>query len=132
MAKKDLNDYIKKSHIRALENFKAELEKYKSLCDPDGTLYEDPNTSFTLDNIMLVDGELHYVYDGRREFDVIVCKDEVTGEYWEDDGMDGLMETVKFWRKCLKRAQRYWFMPTEKLDAIQDGEIEDEDEEEED
>ncbi len=26
MAKKDLNDYIKKSHITALEKFKAELD----------------------------------------------------------------------------------------------------------
>lgn len=130
MAKKDLNDYIKKSHVRALENFKAELEKYKELGDPDGTLYEDPYTSFTLDNIVLVDGELHYDYDGKREKDVIVRKDEETGEYWEEDGVDSLMETVKFWCKCLRRAQRYWFMPTEQLDALQDGEIEDEDEEE--
>lgn len=126
----DLNDYIKKSHVRALENFKAELEKYKELGDPDGTLYEDPYTSFTLDNIILVDGKLHYDYDGKREKDVIVRKDEETGEYWEEDGVDSLMETVKFWRKCLRRAQRYWFMPTEQLDALQDGEIEDEDEEE--
>ncbi len=37
----DLNTYIKPSHLRALENFKAELEKYKETCDPDGTLYED-------------------------------------------------------------------------------------------
>lgn len=128
MAKKDLNDYIKKSHISALENFKAELEKYKTCCDPDGTLYEDPFTSFTLENIMLVDGELHYDYDGKPEKDVLVRKDEETGEYWEDDGLDGLMETVKFWRKCLKRAQRYWIMPIEQLDAIQDCEIEDEEE----
>ena len=128
MAKKDLNDYIKKSHISALENLKAELEKYKTCCDPDGTLYEDPFTSFTLENIMLVDGELHYDYDGKPEKDVLVRKDEETGEYWEDDGLDGLMETVKFWRKCLKRAQRYWIMPIEQLDAIQDCEIEDEEE----
>ena len=128
--KKNLNDYIRKSHIEALENFKAELDKYKTLGDPDGTLYEDTYTSFTLGNIILVDGELHYDYDGKPEKDVIVRKDEETGEYWEDDGIDGLMETVNFWRKCLKRAQRYWFMPTEQLDKLQDGEIEDDDEEE--
>lgn len=126
----DLNDYIKKSHIKALENFKAELERYKTLGDSDGTLYEDPFTSFTLDNIILVNGELHYDYDGKPDKNVIVRKDEETGEYWEDDSLDGLMETVKFWRKCLNRAERYWFMPTERLDRIQDGEIEDEDEEE--
>lgn len=131
MVKKDLNDYIKQSHIRALEDFKAELEKYKELGDPEGTLYEDPYTSFTLDNIMLVDGCLCYDYDGKPEKDVIVRQDEETGEYWEDEGLDSLMETVKFWRKCLKRAQRYWFMPTEQLDKLQDPENEVEDEEDE-
>lgn len=129
MAKKDLNDYIKKSHITALENFKAELEKYKETCDPDGVLYEDAFISFKLDNIVLVDGCLCYDYDGERQKDVIVRKDEETGEYWEDDGLDGLKETVKFWRKCLKRAQRYWNMTPEELDAIQDGEKEDKEEE---
>ncbi len=65
---KDLNDYIKRSHIAALEKFKAEL--------------------------------------------------------------DGIMDTVKFWRKCLRRAQRYWSMDSEELDKIQDGEIEDTNDEE--
>lgn len=128
--KKDLNDYIKKSHIRALDNFKAELEKYKELLDPEGRLYEDPNTSFVLDNIVLVDGELHYDYDGERQRDVIVCHDPDTGEYYEDELMDGIMDTVKFWRKCLKRAQRYWSMDPDKLDKLTDGEIEDDEDEE--
>ena len=126
--KKDLNDYIKKSHIRALEDFKAELEKYKELLDPEGRLYEDPNTSFVLDNIVLVDGELHY--DGERQCDVIVCHDPDTGEYYEDELMDGIMDTVKFWRKCLKRAQHYWSMDPDKLDKLTDGEIEDDEDEE--
>ena len=130
--KKDLNDYIKKSHIRALENFKAELEKYKELLDPEGRLYEDPFTSFTLGNIVLVNGELHYDYDGERQCDTIVVLDEETDEYYEDELFNGLMDTVKFWRKCLKRAQRYWNMDTEKLDKLQDGEIEDTEDEEED
>ena len=130
MVKKDLNDYIKKSHIRALENFKAELEKYKTLGDPDGTLYEDPYTSFTLDNIVLINGELHYDYDGERQCDMIVCHDPETGEYYEDEVIDGLMDTIKFWRKCLKRAQRYWSMDPDELDKLTDGETEDVDEEE--
>ena len=128
MAKKDLNDYVKKSHIRALENFKAELEKYKELMDPEGRLYEDPYTSFTLDNIVLVDGYLCYDYGGKRERDMIVCTDEETGEIYEDEVIDGIMDTVKFWRKCLKRAQRYWNMDCVELDRLQDGEIEDTDE----
>ena len=131
MAKKDLNDYIKKSHITALEKFKAELEKYKTECDPEGTLYEDPFTSFTLDNIMLVDGCLCYDYDGKPEKDTIVRKDEETGEYWEDD-IDGIMDTVKFWRKCLRRAAKFWFMDPDHLDAIQNGEAEFHEEDEED
>ena len=129
MAKKDLNDYIKRSHVTALEKFKAELERYKTECDPDGTLYEDPFTSFTLDNIILVDGVLHYDYDGKPEKDVIVCKDEETGEYREED-IDGIMDTVSFWRKCLKRAQRFWSMDPEHLDAIQNAEVEYHEEEE--
>lgn len=129
---KDLNSYIKKSHITALENFKADLDKYKELLDPEGRLYEDPYTSFTLDNIVLVNGELHYDYDGKRECDMIVSLDEETDKYYEDEGPDGLMETVKFWRKCLKRAQRYWNMTADELDAIQNVEAEYHEDEEED
>ena len=124
MAKKDLNDYIKKSHITALEKFKAELERYKAEYDPDGTLYEDPFTSFTLANIILVDGELHYDYDGKPECDKIVMQDEETGEYYEDECIDGLVETVRFWRKCLNRAHKFWEMDPDHLDAIQNGEAE--------
>lgn len=130
MAKKDLNDYIKRSHIIALEKFKEELERYKVECDPDGTLYEDPFTSFTLANIVLVDGELHYDYDGKPWSEKIVMQDEETGEYFEDELIDGLVETVRFWRKCLKRAQKYWSMSVEELDAIQNGEAEHYEEEE--
>ena len=120
---KDLNTYIKQSHINALEKFKEELEKYKETCDPDGWLYEDYNTHFTLDNIRLEDGRLCYDYDGKPDTDVIVCKDEETGEYWEDD-IDGIMDIVKFWRKCLRRAEKYWSMDPDHLDAIQNGEAE--------
>ena len=132
MAKKDLNDYIKRSHITALEKFKAELERYKTELDPEGTLYENPFTSFTLDNIRLEDGCLYYDYDGKPEKDVIVRKDEETGEYWEDDGLDGIMESVRFWRKCLNRAKRFWAMDPDHIDAIQNGEAEFNEEDEED
>ena len=36
----------------------------------------------------------------------------------------------EFWRKCLKRAKRYWAMDPDRLDKIQDGVIEDVNEEE--
>lgn len=127
----DLIKYIKKSHISALEKFKADLEKYKETCDPDGVLYEDANTSFTLSDIAISnDGQLFYTYDGKVEFEVIVRKDEETGEYWEEE-IDGIMDYVKFWRKCLNRAMRYWSMSPDELDAIQNGDAEDEEGEDE-
>lgn len=132
MAKRDLIDYIKKSHIRAVEKFNEDLKAWeKETGDSPVTLYENANTSFTLANIAISnDGQLFYDYDGQTEFEVIVRKDEETGEYYEDEGMDGIMEYIKFWRKCLNRAKRYWAMDSDKLDAIQDGDIEDEEEEE--
>ena len=129
MAKKDLNDYIKKSHITALEKFKAELEKYKETCDPDGWLYEDANTSFTLADIHLENGWLKFDYDGQPDSVRVVMEDDLTGEYYEES-LDGIMDYVKFWRKCLRRAERYWNMDPEELDKIQDGEIRDIEEEE--
>ena len=128
MAKKDLNDYIKKSHITALENFKAELEAYKETCDPDGTLYEDALTSFTLDNIHVENGWLKFDYDGEPDSVKVVVKDDFDGKYYEES-LDGIMDYVKFWRKCLRRAQRYWSMDPEELDAIQNGDAEDNEEE---
>lgn len=131
MAKKDLNDYIKRSHITALEKFKAELEKYKEQLDPDGRLYEDANISFTLDNIILVDGCLCFDYDGKPEKEEIVRKDEESGEYYEVF-FDGIMDYVRFWRRCLHRAEKFWAMDPDHLDAIQNGEAEFHDEDEED
>jgi hypothetical protein len=131
MTKKNLNDYIRKSHITALEKFKAELEQFKETCDPDGWLYEDANTSFTLDNIRLEDGYLCYNYDGKPEKEMIVCLDEETDEYYEES-LDGIMDTVKFWRKCLNRAKKFWSMDPDHLDAIQNGEAEFNEDEEED
>lgn len=132
MVKKDLIDYIKKSHLKAVEKFNEELKAWaKETGENPVTLYEDAFTSFTLADVAISqDGQLFYTYDGKIEFEVIVRKDEETGEYYEDEGMDGIMEYVKFWRKCLKRAKKYWSMPVEQLDAIQDGEAEDEEDEE--
>ena len=130
MAKKDLNDYIKKSHIRALEKFKAELQAFsEETGEYPVTLYEDAYTSFKLYDIKLENGILDYGYNEGRSCDRIVRRDEDTRKYYEDEGSEGIMEYIKFWRKCLRRAKRYWAMDSEKLDAIQDGEIEDDDEE---
>lgn len=126
----DMNRYIKKSHITAVENFKAELERYKETCDPDGRLYEDPFTSFTLSDVTVENGWLKFTYDGKEDSVRMVLFDDFNKEYYEEDGVDSIMEYVKFWRKCLHRAQRYWSMDVDELDAIQNGEKEDQDEEE--
>lgn len=134
MAKKDLIGYIKKSHIKALDKFRKELADFaKETGEQPATLYEDANTSFTLCDIAISDdGQLFYTYDGKVEFEVIVRYDEEEKCYYEDEGMDGIMEYVKFWRKCLKRAKRYWAMDPDTLDAIQNGESEFYDDEEDD
>ena len=125
----DLNTYIKPSHLRALEKFKAELEKYKETCDPDGTLYEDPFTSFTLSDIKVVNGYLKFFYDGAPDKERVVFFDYESGKYYEAE-YDGIMDYIKFWRKCLRRAQKYWSMNVDELDALQNGEVEDSDDEE--
>lgn len=132
MAKKNLIDYIKKSHIKAVQKFNEELAAFaKETGESPVTLYEDANTSFTLCDIAISqDGQLFYTYDGQVEFEVEVRFDEETNDYYEEFGSEGIMEYVKFWRKCLRRAKRYWAMDSEKLDAIQEGEIEDDEEEE--
>lgn len=134
MAKKNLIDYIKKSHIKALDKFRKELEAFaKETGEQPATLYEDANTSFTLCDIAISDdGQLFYTYDGQVEFQVIVRYDEEEKCYYEDEGIDGIMEYVKFWRKCLNRAKRYWVMDPDTLDAIQNGESEFYDDEEDD
>ena len=121
----DLNQYIKKSHLKMVEKFSAELEAFRKETDEEAaTLYEDAFTSFTLSNISVQNGTLVYDYDGATECERIVFQDADTGEYYEDD-LDGIAEWIKFWRACLRRAKRYWEMNPDKLDAIQDGEIED-------
>ena len=61
----DLNKYIKKSHIKMVENFNADLEAFcKETGEPVATLYEDANTSFTLSSVRVEEGLLKYSDDG--------------------------------------------------------------------
>lgn len=128
--KKDLNDYIRKSHIKAVDKFNAELMAFAAESGEDEPrLYEDPFTSFTLSKLRVEHGYLKFRYDGCEDKERIVFLDHSTDKYFETD-LDGIMDYVKFWRKCLNRAKRYLCMEPDKLDKIQDGEIEDEEEEE--
>lgn len=131
----NLISYIKKSHIKAVEKFNEELKGGRKR--PEKSLSHSTRmlslaSPFTLADVAISqDGQLFYTYDGKVEFEVIVRKDEFTKKYYEDEGMDGIMEYVKFWRKCLNRAKKYWSMDSEKLDRLQDPENEEEDEDEE-
>ena len=127
-----LISYIKKSHIKALQRFNEELKAWaKETGEEAPTLYEDANTSFTLSNIAISqDGTLFFDYDGKTEFEAEVLFDEEENCYHENEGSESIMEYIKFWRKCLKRAQRYWNMDSDELDKLTDGETEDVDEEE--
>lgn len=128
----DLNQYIKKSHLRMVEKFKEDLEMFRQQTgDKVAELYEDAYTSFKLGDIKVENGILSYQYDDGRDFDRIVLQDPDTKEYYEDESLDSLPEIIKFWRKCLRRAKRYWSMDPDRLDKIQDGEIEDQDDDEE-
>lgn len=83
--------------------------------DAEVTLYEDAfTTRHVRDFYMTETGFLSWKEDGKT----IV-------EYMQDE--DDAREWLKFWRANLRKAKRYWEMDTEKLDAIHDGEIEDED-----
>lgn len=127
----DLRKYIKKSHLKAVEKFNEELQAWaKETGEELPTLYEDVNTSFTLTNIRLTSqGEMLYNYDGEEDKETVVDYDEDENCYYERE-YDGIMEYIKFWRACLRRAKRYWTMDSDKLDRIADGEQEDDYEEE--
>lgn len=126
----NLNQYIKKSHLRMVEKFNEELEAFRKETEAEvAELYEDAFTSFTLANVRVEDGRLIYDYDGQVGSEKVVLYDEEENEYYEDE-IDGITECIKFWRACLRRAKRYWSMDVEKLDKIQNGDIDDEEEEE--
>lgn len=119
----------------AVAKFNNELAAFAARTGEDmAVLYEDAYTSFGLANIRLewdgsclpedpsyIDGvTLEYDYDFRdnlhkgatHESEVQLFADEVR-------------ETLNFYRACLRRAVRYWEMDAETLDAIQDGQAED-------
>lgn len=118
----DLNNYIAKSHLRAIDKFNNELAAWaQETGDMPPYLYEDIDTSFTLWNIRVINGVMYYECDGQTEHENVVIYDEDERCYYEWE-FDGIMDAIKFWRACLKRAKRYWEMSPERLDRIYDGE----------
>ena len=105
--------------IKAFERFNADLEAFrKETGDDSAVLYEDANTTRVVKDFKLFkNGKLSWIEDGLRGSEEM---------FDDDDAKDWL----SFWRANLRRAKRYWSMDTETLDKIQDGEIEDKENEE--
>lgn len=124
-------EIISKRHITMVNKFNDELMAFAKETGEDAAeLYEDAFTSFTLANVRVEDGFLKYEYDGREDKEDMVAYDDEEDTYYEIDGLDSIPDFIKFWRSCLRRAKKYWSMDSETLDKIQEGEIEDKEEEE--
>lgn len=71
--KTNLNDYIKKSHVKAVEKFNDELKAWaKETGEKEPTLYEDAYISFTLSDITVEHGKMFFRYDGRPDSVTVV------------------------------------------------------------
>ena len=126
----DLNNYIKKSHLKAVERFASDLEDWrKETGEEEAVLYENAYTPFTLSDIRVENGYLCYHQDGEGYMEIMVRYDAETNKYWEEDSPDSINDYLQYWKSCLRRAKRYWSMDVDKLDAIQSGELDDDEEE---
>lgn len=108
---------ISKRHIKAWERFNDDLEAFAKESDVTAadeiTLYEDANTTRNVRYFkMTEDGILTWTED--EQFNQETMFDE-----------DDAREWLKFWKANLRRARRYWMMDAVELDRLQDGEIED-------
>jgi hypothetical protein len=120
MENENMNKYIKARHIRMVDSFNNELDAFRRETEAEAAeLYENIYTSFTLANVRVEDGCLVFEYDGNTESENMVHQDPETSEWYEKD-LDGIVEWIKFWRKCLNRAKKYWSMNPDTLDAIYD------------
>ena len=110
--------------LKSIEKLNAELNQLAIDCGEEfPILYEDANTTFGIRNIQLKGTTLTYEYNFM--------------EYWRRGGADWKIETercfdedevkdyIKFWKACMKRARKYNEMHPDTLDAIQDGQMED-------
>lgn len=132
----EYNKLIPKKAIRAIEKFNADLKAFAEQTGEENPyLYEDANTMIQIrDLVFTYDGCLSWTdEDGNDqvEFYITEEEDEETGETYECwDRWCEFFSGIRFWNNCLKRAKRYWAMDCETLDKLQDGEIEDAEEEE--
>ena len=118
---------IPKKAIRAIEKFIDDLAAFaKETGEEFPTLYEDANTTFEVRNLVFTyEGTLHWEDEtGYHWHEAYITEDEDGEERW--DAMYEWESGLRYWKNALKRAKRYWAMNAETLDAIQDGQIEDE------
>lgn len=108
---------ISQRHINAWVRFNDALDEFRKETGDDlAILYEDAYTTRNVKDFQMTKfGSLTW-----KEDDLI----EQEFMYDEDDAR----EWLKFWKACLRRAKRYWAMDSDRLDAIQDGLEEDNDE----
>ena len=124
-ANEGLNRYVKRSHLKAVERLNGDLDELaREEGEDDAVLYYDETSTFTLSDIRVEDGMLKYRSDGEEHETPVVVQsyDEILRRMvWaEDDGIDGLMDYVSFWKACLRRAKRYLAMSPEELDKAQE------------
>ena len=110
--------------VKAFERFNADLKEFgEETGETFVTLYEDAFTTRRVANFRLCkNGNLKWIEIETGQ----LSRENVERVFDDDDAKDWL----SFWRANLRRAKRYWSMETETLDKIQDGEIQDKDEEE--
>lgn len=121
---------IPKKAIKDIEKFKEDLAAFaEETGEQFPTLYEDANTMIQVKNLLFTyEGTLHWTDEDDHEcWEAYITEDEDGVERW--DAFYEWDSGLKYWKAALRRAKRYWQMDTEKLDAIQDGQIEDEEEE---
>ena len=114
---------ISARHIKAWEKFNEDLNAFRAETGEDyATLYENANIVREVKDFhMTQSGELTF-----EEYETYaISANPITHEREQMIDEDDAREYLKYWRDCLRRAKRYWTMDTERLDAIQDGQIED-------
>lgn len=117
---------ISTRHLKAWQRFNDDLRAFaletEGSEDAEVTLYEDAYTTRNVRGFgMSADGLL--VWWERDSW-----KDEAYREAERMLNEDDAREWLSFWRANLRRARRYWAMDADRLDAIQEGTIEDEEE----
>ena len=110
--------------VKAFERFNADLKAFgEETGETLVTLYEDAFTTRKVANFRIYkNGNLKWIEIETGQ----LSREEVEQVYDDDDAKDWL----SFWKANLRRAKRYWSMNVETLDKIQEGEIQDKEDEE--